>query len=104
MIPATEPTYVYYKGSNPEAYVLSVNLHRRQLSKAQAGLVAARIANMPEGNPGNMSNSISLEDAAKLLGVSRTTAVAAKSLIAKADPELVKLVEAPGSKLSLDAA
>lgn len=100
----TEPVYVYYKGKNPEAYVLSVNLHRRQLSKAQASLVAARIADAPQGRPGKDANLRSLDDAASLLSVSPKNVEKAKSFLANAEPALVKLVEEPGSKLSLDAA
>jgi hypothetical protein len=101
----TEPKFDHYKGRNPEAYVLSVNINRRQLTKAQASLVAARIADKPEGRPGkNSANLYSLEEAADLLRVSRRNVAAAKDFLAKADPALVKLVEEAGSKLSLDAA
>lgn len=101
----TEPKFDHYKGLNPEAYVLSVNINRRQLTKAQASLVAARIAGKPEGRPGkNSANLYSLEEAADLLRVSRRNVAAAKDFLAKADPALVKLVEEAGSKLSLDAA
>ena len=101
----TEPHFVQYKGKNPEAFVLSVNINRRQLTKAQASLVAAKIANKPEGRTGkNSANLHSLEDAADLFGVSRRSVATAKDFLSKADPTLVKLVDEVGSKLSLDAA
>ena len=93
-------------GKNPEAYVLSVNLHRRQLSKAQASLVAARIANRGDGGDHRtkFSTELSNKDAADLLKVSECNVDKAKAFLATADTALVKLVEEPGSKLSLDAA
>ncbi len=38
------------------------------------------------------------------MGVGRDAVVKAKAFLANAEPALVKLVEEPGSKLSLDAA
>jgi hypothetical protein len=66
-------------------------------------LVAARIADRPWGYQGK-TNSFTLEEAGKLMGVGRDAVVKAKSFLANAEPALVKLVEEPGSKLSLDAA
>ena len=48
--------------------------------------------------------NLDLEHAADLLKVSRANAAKAKAFLANADTALVKLVEEPGSKLSLDAA
>ena len=102
-----------YTGTDPHGYVLSVNLHRRQLTKAQASLVGARIADMPEGGNGsnqhksnslNLGSCISQEQAASMLGVSEKNVKKAKAMLETATPELIHLVNMPGSSLSLDAA
>ena len=38
-----------YKGKNPLAFVISMNLKRRHLSESQRAMAAARIANMTHG-------------------------------------------------------
>lgn len=61
---------------------------------------------MPLG--GNMQERIktfvTAEKAAKMVGSHPAMVYLAKSFLKKADPALVKLVEEPGSKLSLNAA
>jgi hypothetical protein len=52
----------------------------------------------------NLRSGISREQAADFLKVSVKNVEKAKSLIDSADPVLLKLIEEPGSKLSLDAA
>lgn len=47
------------------------------------------------GNRTDQELNLALEKAADMLGVSRANAVKAKSLLAKADPELVKLIPQP---------
>lgn len=37
-----EPTFTTYEGDDPEAYALAVNIARRNLSKGQAAMIAAR--------------------------------------------------------------
>jgi hypothetical protein len=44
-----EPRYETYSGSDPLAYVVSLNLKRRHLDESQHAMVAARIARLPKG-------------------------------------------------------
>jgi hypothetical protein len=83
-------------GVDPVDYVVSQNLHRRQLSTEQRAMVAAKIANLGPGRPSKENGSddpISLEDAAQRLQVGRATVSRAKQVIEHGSPELVAAVE-----------
>ena len=55
-----EPTFTTYEGSDPLAFVIRHNLHRRHLNETQRGLVASRLANMERGNfHGNQHKEVS---------------------------------------------
>jgi hypothetical protein len=92
-------------GTDPLAFVISANLHRRHLNETQRGIVAAKIANMRRGgkeaNPsiGGIAN-ISQEDAAKLLNVSTKTVERASKLVGAGVPELVTKAEQGKVKVS----
>ena len=94
------PRYVEYTGDDPLRFVIAANLRRRHLDVGQRAMIAAKLATAEEGRPENRSNSISLEEAAERLQVSRTSAVEARA-IAKADPKVADEVAA--GKLSLNA-
>ena len=92
-------------GTNPLAFVISANLHRRHLNETQRGIVAAKIANMRRG--GKEANSsidgianISQADAAKLLNVSPKTVERASKLVGSGIPELVTKAEQGKVKVS----
>lgn len=85
-IAKVEPKYTTFKGSNPLAFVLSRNLHRRHLTTSQRGIVAAKIATMRQGErtdkePSAKSPKVDQESAAKALGVSVKTVGRAKQVI-----------------------
>lgn len=89
------------------AFVISQNLHRRQLDASQRAMVAARIATMRQGartdlQPRPNLAEVSIQDAGKLLNVSTGNVKSAKRVIAKAEPEIVKAVEQ--GKLAVSAA
>jgi hypothetical protein len=92
-------------GTDPLAYVVSANLHRRHLNETQRGIVAAKLANMRRGgrdaNPsiGGIAN-ISQEQAAKLLNVSTKTVERASKLVGGGVPELVTKAEQGEVKVS----
>jgi hypothetical protein len=47
-----EPHYETWDGvGSPLAFVLSRNVHRRHLDESQRAVVAAKVANLPEGRP-----------------------------------------------------
>ena len=87
------PDYEDYDGDDPLGFVLSKNLHRRHLNESQRGRVASKIADMPEGRPDNNSTNLySLQDAANLLNVGRTTVANIKKIELEA-PELIPAIE-----------
>jgi len=91
IIPVCEP----WEGDDPVSFVVSKNLHRRQLSESQRGMVAARIANLKRGRP-ELNISIDLftqPDAAKALNVSVPTVKRAKEVLAEGAPSLVQAVD-----------
>lgn len=81
---------------DPVAYVLSTNLHRRQLRTSQKAVCAARVATLPEGRPtGNSANlrSYSTEQAAALFGIGTRAIEHARKVIADGCSELIALCE-----------
>ena len=90
----TPADFEVYRGDDPLAFVLSLNLRRRHLNESQRALVAARLANLGVGrpNPANLQN-ISQPDAAKLLHVSARSVASAAQVIAHAQPKLLAQAE-----------
>ena len=100
------PNYVEYTGTDPLGFVLSKNLRRRQLNESQRAMVAARLANMGQGErkkgkPANLPVSepaangreISQSEAARILNVSERLVRSATKLRKKATPEVIAQVE-----------
>lgn len=93
-----EPRFVEYTGSDPVQFVVDMNLNRRQLSTSQRAAIAAELANLQHGSnrygkkvegsfdPSTSAPVITVEEAAKLMNVSRPTVVRAKARM-HADPE-----------------
>ena len=100
----TVPRFVDYEGDDPVSFVVSTNLHRRHLNESQRAMVAAKIANMPAGQP--KKNSANLRntqtDAAQLLNTSERSIQHAKKVERQAVPEIVTAVET--GKLSVSVA
>lgn len=81
---------------DPLAFVIDLNVPRRHLDVSQRAMVAARLANLQRGanQHGEISSSsVSMQDAANKLSVDRKTVVAARVVLDKGTPELVKAVE-----------
>ena len=98
------PRFVTFQGSDPVAFVLSANLHRRHLNESQRAMIAARLATMDRGRPENASiDAITQPDAAKLLNVSRSTVQRAAIVRDKAAPHLAARVERGDMHVSLAA-
>jgi hypothetical protein len=73
------------------------NLDRRHLGESQRALVAARLATLGEGRPGKKTGEISpfsQADAAARLNIDRKTVNAARRVLTKGTPELVRAVSA----------
>ncbi len=105
---------VPFEGGDPTAFVVSLNLRRRHLDESQRATVAAKIANMRQGErtdirpAANLQNvpelpgipepvtaaPISIAKAAEMLNVSPRTVAHAKTVLDRGVPELVAMVEA----------
>jgi transposase len=73
---------------DPQAYVISVNLHRRHLTESQRAVIAANLATKKVGDNQYVKAGISAADAAKMLGVGEATVTMAKSVAEKATDEI----------------
>ena len=67
------PMFREWTGTDPVAFVLSMNVHRRHLSVSQRAMVAAQVATLRDGQkkPGASIDAPSQAEAAALLKVSR---------------------------------
>jgi len=95
-----EPRFQEWDGNGSlVAFVVSLNLHRRHLDESQRAMVAAKIANLDEGNPHLELTTpigavkISQSEAAEMLNVGRRSVSRAKSLQDHGIPELIESVE-----------
>lgn len=89
-----------FVGTDAEAraYVLSTNLHRRHLTESQRAAVAAKLANMNQGERTDLQPSanlpkVSQSEAADMLNVSERSVTTARKVIEQGAPELVAAVE-----------
>lgn len=86
-----------FDGTDPLAFVLSENLARRHLSESQRAMVAAKLANLGQGQPKKDANlhlsSVTRTQASDLLGVSKRSVAAATEIKRKGIPALVQKVE-----------
>jgi ParB-like chromosome segregation protein Spo0J len=93
-----EPTFTEFHGNDPLEFVIDLNLHRRQLNESQRAAVAAKIANMRQGERTDLEPSANLPKvgqaaAADLLNVSTRSVTNATKVFADGAPELVNAVE-----------
>src|SRR6266480_1871031 len=94
-----------YLGDDPAAFVISLNLGRRHLNESQRAMVAAKLANMPNGGDRAEQHGANLHfasTAADLLNVSERSVKTAKQVQERAAPELRQAVEQ--GKVSVSAA
>ncbi len=94
---------IEFIGSDPLAYVISLNLKRRHLSESQRAMVAAKLAKLPKGsNQHTPIGGPSRQTAAELLNVGTTSVERAKMVQQKGTAELVDAVES--GRVSVSAA
>jgi hypothetical protein len=87
-----------YTGDDPLGFVISLNLKRRHLDTSQRAMIAAKLANMRQGErtdlPSFEGKSVSQEQAAKLLNVGLASVERAKVVRDSGDLALIEAVEA----------
>jgi ParB-like chromosome segregation protein Spo0J len=91
-----EPHAEAWDGAGSELdLILDLNNRRRQLSGSQRVLIAAKLARLGQGRPRENApiRAITQDEAADMLGVSRTQVQAARTVLASGVPELIGLVE-----------
>jgi len=96
-------------GTDPVAFVLSINLHRRHLTESQRSSVAAKLANMRQGERTDLEPSanlpkVSQADAAGMLNVSERSVTTAKKVLDHGSPELAAAVDSGAVSVSAAAA
>lgn len=99
-----------FTGDDPLAFVVSVNLHRRQLTLGQKSAIADQIATMQRGgarpvqdrNEQSTKSGFALSDAARMMGVSDTSVDDYRRLKREA-PDLAEKVKAGEVKLGTAA-
>jgi ParB-like chromosome segregation protein Spo0J len=90
-----EPRFTHYRGDNPAAYVVSLNLKRRHLDESQRAMVAKKLATLKHGqrHTGKFAGVTTQAEAASMLNVSERSVRTAGAVIDKAVHEIVTAVE-----------
>ncbi len=91
-----------YLGDDPAAFVISLNLKRRHLNESQRAMVAAKLANLEDGQRADQVEGTPIGAASELLNVGRRSVERAKVVQRDAAPELQRAVEQ--GKVSVSAA
>ncbi len=102
-----EPVFAEFDGTDPLAYVVSKNLHRRHLSDSQRSAIAGRLADAKAGGMRDPERAnlrgreeISNARAAELLNVSERSVQTAKKIIRDGEPEVIAAVQAGAMSLN----
>src|SRR6516225_3514586 len=84
-----------YIGTDPVAFVISTNVHRRHLNESQRAAVAAQLATFTHGGDRSKAPIGALTDkaAAKLLNVGERSVERAKTVLKEATPNIQALVK-----------
>ena len=98
MMKGIEPRVTEHRFADPLAFVVSANLHRRQLNAGQRALVVETLANLPRGGDHRSDQAAMIADntqaaVAKLVKVSPRTISTAKALKRDAIPAVVDAVK-----------
>jgi hypothetical protein len=92
-----EPRFRTYGGADPLSFVVSANIKRRHLNPSQLGLIAARLATMPQGARTDLNlapnGAMSNAEAAKLLHVGEGTVDRAKRVLRECPPDVIAQIE-----------
>jgi hypothetical protein len=89
-----EPKRTPYQRDDPLGFVLSANLHRRNMNPSQLAQLGADLADLPPGRPGKDATlQRSRKAVAALLGVSERSIADATKVKKDGDPALVEAVK-----------
>jgi hypothetical protein len=90
------PATTVWSGRDPVAFVVSANLHRRHLTSSQRAQIADELARLPKGvNKGSdvqICTSLTQDEAAALLRVSKRSVQNARAVKERGVPELADAV------------
>src|SRR5262249_13857461 len=89
-----EPRFKQYSGSDPLAFIVSLNLTRRHLNESQRAMVAAKLATLRRGdNQHSPIGETSQARAAEILNVGKRSVERAAEVCDHGAPELIRAVE-----------
>jgi ParB-like chromosome segregation protein Spo0J len=88
-----QPAFLQYRGKDPLAYVISANLRRRHLSESQRAMVAAKLANLKDGQRADLVEGLPIGRASELLNVGERTIARAREVREHGALELQQAVE-----------
>ena len=107
-----EPRYVHWQSDgDPNAYVISKNIHRRHLTASQRAMLVARLVNLKPGQAKrriNMfgsgtdvttSDAVTYQEAADIAQVARSSVIDAKTIQEQGTPEQIEAVNKGDSGL-----
>ena len=95
-----EPKFKTYEGGDPLRFIVSANLQRRHLDTGQRAMIAARLANLHDGQRADYAAAsqickpVTQAQAAELMNVSPRSVAHAKTVQEHGSPELQKAVDA----------
>ncbi|MEA1884924.1 MAG: MT-A70 family methyltransferase [Thermotogota bacterium] len=99
-----EPKFERYAKNDPLGFVISLNLKRRHLNESQRSMIAARVANMRQGERTDLiPNGIKLSqpEAAEKLNVSIHSISRAQQILNTEDEDLIKQIDTGKKKVSV---
>ncbi len=88
-----EPIFTPFRGDDPVAFVISLNLKRRHLSESQRAMVAAKLATLRDGQRSDLVEGLPIGRASELLNVGERSVARAREVIDHGAPELQHAVE-----------
>jgi N6-adenosine-specific RNA methylase IME4/ParB-like chromosome segregation protein Spo0J len=97
-----EPRYELFNGDDPAAFVIDANLRRQHLDESQRAMVAARLANLRNGQRADLVEGLPIGRAAQLLNVGERSVARAREVADHGVPSLVHAVD--GGEVSVSAA
>lgn len=100
-----EPRFEKFRGKDPIDYVISTNVARRHLDEGQRSIVAAKLAPLRAGRPGNKPANLPIftqAEAATKLNISERLVRHARKVLDEGAPELIAAVNS--GKMAVSAA